>query len=221
MMASLSCQTKVESQQITPPPVANKSPISDTSSTAASTPEPKVNSEIRKFDFKNFTFPWTKEQGAPDLFTLKGGEKESVGDESGASLGNIEYGDVTNDHQEEAMISIYPITGGNCSCHMVYIYTLRNKMPKLLWSFDTWDRAEGGFKRAYSEKGELVVELFGDDRFENGEWQFDIAEGKFNGLCCPTTFTRIQFHWDGKKFVPTGKREVFDYDWRKQRNGKD
>lgn len=181
---------------------------------------PELDSGIRKIDFGNFTFPWTEDQGASDSFTLIEGKKERVGDESGAHLQPIEYGDVTNDKQEEAMISISPETGGNCQCFMVYVYTLKNNKPTLLWSFDTWDRAEGGFKRAYSERGDLVIELFGDDKFENDKWDFDIAEGKFNGLCCPTTYTRFHFHWNGSKFVLTGKPELFNYDWRKHPDGK-
>lgn len=188
--------------------------------TSIPTPSPKSNSNIRKIDFKNFTFPWTEDQGAPDLFTLKDGKKEGAEGEIGAWLQPIEYGDVTNDGEEEAMISIYPWSGGNCQCYMVYVYTLENKKPKLLWSFDTWDRAEGGFKRAYSENGDLVIELFGDNKFENDKWDFDIAEGKFDGLCCPTTYTRFHFHWNGSKFVLPKKPELFDYDWRKYPNGK-
>ena len=189
--------------------------------TATPTPEESPNSAIRKVDFQNFTFPWTKEQGAPGHFTLKNGEKAKVGDqESGAVLGPIEFGDVTNDGQEEALIHIFPVTGGNCSCDMVYVYTVNKGVPKLLWNFDTWDRAQGGFKRAYAENGDLIIELFGDDKYENGKWHFDLAVGKSSGLCCPTTFTRSRFHWNGRKFVLVGKPELFDYDSRKDQGGK-
>ena len=219
VFAIISNQTEVRFQQI-PAPLAEKLPIHKRSAKLVSPPKHKVKSII-DVDFKNFTYPWTSDQGAPGTFTLKNGEKKRVSDEdTQASLQKIEFGDVTSDGKKEAMISIYPWSGGNCQCYMVYVYTLKNDKPLLLWSFDTWDKAEGGFKRAYAKSGDLIVELFGDDTFVGGEWQFDIAEGKFNGLCCPTTITRIHFHWDGKKFIPTGKREVFDYDWRKQRNGR-
>ena len=217
---TLSCHSKTESQQITLTPVVNTSPSIEYSPSVVPTLKTKLYSSIRSIDFKNFTFPWTKDHGTPDYFTLKDGNKYMVGGESGSHLQLVEYGDVTNDKQEEALISISPETGGNCQCYMVYVYTLESGKPKSLWNFDTWDKAEGGFKRAYAENGDLVVELFGDDKFVNNEWVLNIPEGKFDGLCCPTAFTRIRFHWNGNKFVSTGKPEMFDYDWKKHPNGK-
>ncbi|HRH40334.1 MAG TPA: hypothetical protein PKY82_01725 [Pyrinomonadaceae bacterium] len=170
---------------------------------------------IRKVDFKNFTYLYPDES---ETFTLKDGKLEKTEDIDGAILGKIEYGDVTNDKNEEALINIQPITGGNCQCVMVYIYTLENKKTKLLWSFETYDRAQGGFKRTYSENSNLVVETFGDNKFENGKWDFRISKDKPTGLCCPTAFTKIVFKWNGEKFVPFGKPQVFDYDWKKNRN---
>lgn len=180
----------------------------------------KLYSSISKIDFKNFTYPWTEGQKIDEeTFTLKNGEKAIDFDKSnGASLDKIEYGDVTNDGEKEAMISIAPETGGNCQCEMVFIYTLENKKLKLLWSFDTWDRAIGGLKRVYAENGELIVEVFGDDKFENDEWEFSLPKEGAGGLCCPTTFTKFRFKWNGKKFVVEGKPEMFDYDWRKEIN---
>jgi len=178
----------------------------------------KSDSSIRKFDFKNFTYPLTKDQGGEDgeTFTLKKGKQEGNNQQIEATFQTIEYGDITGDGKEEAMISIYPWSGGNCQCYMVFIYTLENKKPKLLWSFDTWDKAEGGFKRAFAENGELIIELFGDSKFENGKWHFTIPEGKFKGLCCPTVFTRNRFKWNGDKFVVQGVPELFDYDPKNQ-----
>lgn len=182
------------------------------------TPLPKPNSSIRKIDFKNFTYPWTENQ-ADGNFTLKKGKKKRVGeDDTEATLQTIEFGDVTNDGEEEAMLSIYPWSGGNCSCEMVFIYTLRNNKPKLLWSFDTWDRADGGFKRAYAENSELVIETFGENTFENGKWKFGFPKEKPTAYCCPTAYTKIRFKWNGEKFITDGKPELFDYDWRKEMN---
>ena len=204
----------------------NISPSSDNSIPAPPTDSKisavkKTDSSIRKFDFKNFTYPLTKDQGGGngETFTLKNGKQEGNENRGEATLQTIEYGDVTNDGSEEAMISVYPYSGGNCQCYMVFIYTLENKKPKILWSFDTWDKAEGGFKRAYSENGALIVELFGDSRFENDKWNFRIPEGKFKGLCCPTVYTKNRFKWNGDKFVPEGTPELFDYDHKNLSKG--
>jgi len=196
-----------------------------TSSLFSPTPTPspkkstvkKTDSSIRKFDFKNFTYPLTEDQGGKgETFTLKNGKQKQTEDQIEATLQTIEYGDITNDGSEEAMLSVYPWSGGNCQCYMVFIYTLENKKPKLLWKFDTWDKAEGGFKRAYAEKNELIVELFGDSKFEDDKWNFTIPEGKFSGLCCPTVYTKSRFKWNGEKFVVEGTPELFDYDWKKE-----
>jgi hypothetical protein len=151
------------------------------------------------------------------VFELRNGGQKKTEQQDGAILQKIEYGDVTNDGEEEAIIRISPDTGGNCSCDIVYIYTYNIEKPTLLWGFGTGDRAEGGLKKIYAENGELIIELFGDDKFENGEWKYDIAEGKFNGLCCPTTFTKFHFKWNGEKFVVDGNPELFDYDWKKSK----
>lgn len=224
------CQKKVADNSslslpqpsVTPQLITSSSPISE------ATPIYKSYSSIRTIDFKNFNFPWTEGQELDKKwFTLIRGKKESSESEkegemeNGARFGSVEFGDVTNDRIEEAMVQLYPITGGNCSCEMIYIYAVENKKPKLLWSFDTEDRASGGFKRAYSEKGNLVIETFGDNKFENGKWDFRMPKDKPSGLCCPTAYTKIVFKWNGEKFVPTGERQVFDYDWRKKIAPKD
>lgn len=181
------------------------------------TPTPSLNSAIGKIDFKNFTFPWTKGLASKDkkTFMLRNGEIpfEQKG-RMGVSLGKTEYADVTNDGEDEALITLSIQTGGSSTPNIVYIYELENKKTKLLWSFDTGDRAIGGFKNVYSENGSLIVELFGDDKFENDEWKFNYPKSKFKGDCCPTAFTKFRFKWNGKKFVLDGNPELFDYDWK-------
>lgn len=169
----------------------------------------KTYSPVRKVDFRNFAYAYP--QDSSEKFALVDGKKERTESEDGARLGKIEYGDVTNDGEEEALLRISPDTGGNCQCEMVFVYTLENGKPKLLWSFDTEDRAAGGLKKTYAEKGKLVVETFGDTRFENGEWDFRMPEGRAGGLCCPTAYTKISFEWNGEKFAPAGEREIHDY----------
>lgn len=101
---------------------------------------------------------------------------------------------------------------------MVFVYTLENEKPKLLWSFDTWDGAQGGLKKVYAKNGKLIVDIFGAAKFENNEWDFRMPEGRADGLCCPTAYTKISFEWNGEKFTPVGNREIYDYDWKKQRS---
>lgn len=181
-------------------------------------PTPNLNSPIRKIDFKNFTYSWTEDLMSDDEknFTLKNGEIPFVMNEQmGVSLSTVEYGDVTNDGQDEAFINLGIQTEGSSVPNMIYVYSIEKGKPKLLWSFDTGDRAEGGFKKIYAENSNLVVETFGDNKFENGKWDFRMSKDKPTGLCCPSTYTKIIFKWNGEKFVPFGERQVFDYDWKK------
>jgi hypothetical protein len=171
---------------------------------------PNLDSPIRKIDFENFTYPWNREN-----FILKNGERPFVmKGQMGVSFAKAEYGDLTNDGAEEAFIKLNLQTGGSSMPNVIYVYTLENKKPKVLWSFTTGDRARGGFKEIFAENGELIVETFGDNKFENGEWKFDYPKDKFKGDCCPTVYTRIRFKWNGKKFVVAGTPELFDYDYQ-------
>jgi len=90
---------------------------------------------------------------------------------------------------------------------LIFVYAADGSRPKEIWIFMTGDRAEGGLKNISFQDGDLVVELFGDDKFENGEWRSTIP--KTEGLCCPTIFTKTIFHWDGKQFVISEQPKVF------------
>ena len=213
---SFSCQTKIETHQAFPNPT--EAQVETPPPVVEPTSEPRNDSPIRKVDFGNFIYPETKgeEFGGLGPIELVDGKNTRTG----ALLSKIEYGDVTKDGIEEALVPVDPYSGGNTSADIVFVYTLVKNQPKLLWSLETGDRAEGGRKRVYAENGDFIVELFGDDKYEKDRWHYDIAEGKFNGLCCPTTFTRFHFRWNGRKFLLTGKPEVFDYDWKEHINGK-
>lgn len=196
---------------ITPTPAAT--PTSKTSAVET------TDSSIRKVDFKNFTYAWTEEMSSDDekTLSLKNGKREFVRNgQIGVKLTKPVYGDVTGDGAEEAFINLSVETGGSAVPNMIYVYTLEKAKPKLLWSFDTGDRAEGGFKQIYAENGELVIETFGESRFENGKWNFQIPEGKFKGFCCPMVFSRNRFKWNGEKFVLSSAPEMLDFDWEKQ-----
>jgi hypothetical protein len=50
-------------------------------------------------------------------------------------------------------------TGDSAFPDLVYIYGLSRGKPKLLWTFETGDRAAGGYRNVCAENGQLVVEL--------------------------------------------------------------
>jgi hypothetical protein len=121
-------------------------------------------------------------------------------------LGSIEYGDVTGDGNEEAIIDLGWITGGSAIPDLVYIYSLKDSRPKLLFTFQTGDRADGGYRHVYAENGGLVIELEGKDKIIGKDLYVD--NGTKNGLCCPTFFTRTRYEWTGTRFLPRGNAKV-------------
>ncbi|HKQ93507.1 MAG TPA: hypothetical protein VJZ77_22800 [Blastocatellia bacterium] len=133
-------------------------------------------------------------------------DKQGFVDEMGVYLGDVRYGDVTGDGQEEAIVVLSILTGGSAMPNCVYVYTWDRRRPKLLWAFDTGDRADGGLRRVKAENGFLLVELYGARRILGKDLY---AEDKTNrGACCPTFFTRARYKWTGNRFRLASKPEV-------------
>ncbi len=157
---------------------------------------------IRTVDFYNFTYFWPEGLLDPTdrdkTFRLKKGRRPETRfadgqvNEMGITLGKIVYGDVTGDEFEEAIIEMSILTGGTAQPNIVYIYTMKNRRPKLLWYFSTGDRADGGYRNAYAQNGRLVIELFN-------------PEGS-QGDCCPIKYTRTIYEWRETRFKPNQKQ---------------
>jgi hypothetical protein len=165
-------------------------------------------SSIRSVDFANFTFPRTtglKVSGGRKTFTLKDGRFPESTNEVGMSLADVTYGDVTGDGVEEAMVNLGIHTGGSAMPNCLYIYTLDGKRPRLLWAFETGDRADGGLRRIYAEDGQLVIELYGRGTRIGGR----LYGTEDVSACCARSVTRTPYRWRGGKFRRAGKSEVF------------
>ena len=100
-------------------------------------------------------------------------------------------------------------TTGAAIPQFVYIYEWKEEKPELLWYFRTGDRADGGLKDLRVENNELVVELYGQDRFLLGEVETGKITGDEEQLCCPTHFTRSAYKWNGTTFLLQGKRHTY------------
>src|SRR5262245_24146730 len=164
---------------------------------------------IRSVDFDNFTYPlpsgFIDRNNPRRTFRFKNGEHPETPDEMGIFLSNVSYGDVTGDGREEAIVTMSIVTGGSALPNIVYIYTLKGSKPRLLWAFDTGDRADGGLRRAKAENGYLLVELYGNGKIIGNLY----AEDKTNrGACCPMFFTRARYKWTGKSFRLASKPKV-------------
>lgn len=182
--------------------------VSKSPSPTVSSPTPRVetqsrvpSSSIHSVDFANYSYPWISDLGNPKkAFRLQNGElpptrnERGLVDAMGVSLQRVDYGDVTGDGQDEAIVVLSILTGGSATPHAIYVYGIGGNQIKLLWSGATDDRADGGLQKVYAQNGELVLERFS-------------PLGK-KGDCCPTRFTRVRYQWRGDRFHPKGKEEI-------------
>ena len=165
---------------------------------------------IGKFDFKNYTYPLPR--GWQDIdskdVTLENGSRRMTEDQIGMSYITTKFGDVTGDGQDEAFVVLKIVTAGAAIPQSVYVFTWKNDAPELVWTFRTGDRTDGGLKNVYAENGEVVIELYGQDRFILGEVETMKITGDEEQLCCPESFTRTRYKWNGRNFLMQGKRET-------------
>lgn len=170
-----------------------------------------TDSAVGKFDFKNYVYPlprgWHDVDGK-EAMLLNGGRRMSE-ERIGLSFVATKFGDVTGDGEDEAFVILKIETAGSAIPQLVYIFTMKAEAPELIWYFRTGDRADGGLKDLRAAGGELVVELFGQDRYILGEVETSKITGDVEQLCCPTFFTRTRYKWNGKKFQLQGNRATF------------
>lgn len=170
-----------------------------------------TDSPLGKFDFKNYVYPlphgWHDVDGKEA--TLLNGARRMSEEKIGLSYVATKFGDVTSDGEDEAFVILKIETAGSAIPQLVYIFTMKTEEPELIWYFRTGDRADGGLKDLRSDDGELVVELFGQDRYILGEIETSKITGDLEQLCCPIFFTRTSYKWNGKNFQLQGKRETF------------
>ena len=171
----------------------------------------KTSSPLGSFDFKNYTYPlpkgWQDVDGKDVILengTRRGGEKTI-----GLAYVTTKYFDATGDGQDEAFVILKIMTAGSAIPQAVYVYLWKNDAPELIWNFRTGDRADGGLKKLQMENGELVVELYGQDRYIIGDAETLKITGDEEQICCPAFFTRTRYKWNGSTFRLAGKRETY------------
>src|SRR5437879_8115945 len=154
------------------------------------TPSPTAPGTIRDVDFKNFTYPWypsyLKSPYGSRRVALKDGKFEVEQNQKAGiwylllELDDVSYADLTGDAREEAIVYLRGISVINRFVGCVFIYALEDgEPPKLLWHYETGDRADGGLRKMEVENGALLIEQ-------------NLLEGA-GGLCCPKRFVRRYF----------------------------
>lgn len=153
-----------------------------------------AQSDIRKVDFKNFTYDVeifeTKEK-----LTVKDGSysRDKEDDKLYFSASAESYGDLDDDGNEEAVVLTMMNTGGTGNFSNGIIFTMKGGKPVVLTRFEGGDRAYGGLVDAKILNKTLVVE------------QYDVGEA--GGACCPEFIVTTIFSWNGKELVQVGKQE--------------
>lgn len=158
-----------------------------------------VNQDIRKIDFKNFTYNPFCAGEEPQNVTVKDGEfgeEKKDGeytDRFSFTIFSVNYGDINGDGNEDAVILSNCNTGGSGQFTEGFIYELKNEKPSLVTRIPGGDRAYGGLVEGRIEKGVLVIE------------SYDVGEQ--GGACCPEFVVTSRFKLSGGKLVETGKAE--------------
>ena len=210
-------------------PPAPASPFPDLQAELLDRRNKTTSSPLGNIDFKNFTYPlprgWQNPDGSDLVLTNGWIEPISVDTDIGmdpdeiaerkarrrigASYVTTKFLDVSGDGQDEAVVILKIETTGWAIPQIVYIYEWKDEKPELIWYFRTGDRADGGLKDIRVENGQLVVELYGQDRFLLGETETGKITGDEEQLCCPTFFTRTFYKWNGRNFQMQGKRLTY------------
>jgi hypothetical protein len=210
---SLACSI-AETRSVSPQSQTNATVIHKIEPHPGQSPSPQ--SPIRSIDFANFIFPAKPlYSDGKESFTLKDGRYEGrpgivgapepFGSPYPVSLMGVVYGDVTNDGEEEAMVVLTESVAGTAIPYYVYIFGMNGNRPKLLWAFAAGDRGDGGLRKVYAaEDDNLVVELYG----KNTSIRDTEDKEEETGACCPKTFTRTRYLWDGIQFRPRGEPEI-------------
>jgi len=176
--------------------------ISLTSPTAKPNASPTPRQPIRSVDFNSVAFPlypvYVGDRGKKKYITIKPGD---------GGPAKLNYGDVTGDGIEEAIMMLGIENRGSAIPEIVYIFGLERTKPKMLWSFETGDRADGGLRQVYAQNGNLVVELYGRGKIIGTNLYAD--DGTRTMQPYPYLITRTRYRWLGSRFQLMGKPEEF------------
>ncbi len=182
-----------------------------------------TESPIGEFDFENYSYPLPRGWQDADSkeVKLEGGKRRLTEEKIGMEYVTTKFFDVNADESDEAFVILQVRTGGTAIPQIVYIFEWKSNKPELLWYFRTGDRADGGLKRIYSDEGNLVVELYGRDRYIFSQMETSKIVGDEQQLCCPTHWTKTRYKKQGDGFSMQGDRwtySVKDVDAEPQKN---
>ena len=210
-VAGCSKSPEVSVQKVSPAPTPEPTKFPPTLSEILDRGDTNTDSPIKDHDFLNYTYPLPR--GWQDVdsreITLVDGTRSMTEEKIGMSYVTTKFGDVTGDDVDEAFVILRVGTGGAATPHIVYVFENGEDEPEIIWYFRTGDRSDGGLKRVYADGGDLVVELFGQDRYIFSQMETLKIIGDEPQLCCPDSFTRNRYKRISNGFELKGKRLTF------------
>jgi hypothetical protein len=153
--------------------------------------------DIRRIDFKNFTYRAHCISDTAQDVTVKDGEFSEEKQEDGYvdrfyfKVFDINYGDLNGDGRDEAIVLTVCNTGGTGNFSEGFIFGMKAAKPTLLARIPGGDRAYGGLRKTRVENGLLVVE--------------SNDPGPEGGSCCPQIIVTTKYKLTGNRIVQSGK----------------
>lgn len=145
---------------------------------------------IRQVDFLNFSYthscadqPTTVDNGS--FFSNTRDQRLSL------DVNDVEYGDLTGDGNDEAVVLTTCSGGGTGRFSEGFIYTLRNGTPVRLAEVEGGDRALGAILRV--KIANRLIEVVKND-------------GGNTGACCPEFVATTRFRLSNNRLVQVGQR---------------
>lgn len=166
----------------------------------------QTEDEIRKVDFKNFTYEpvCAGVDDKAEKVRVKDGEFKEEKEMDGYTerfyfnVFDVSYGDLTGDNQAEAILLTVCNTGGTGNFSEGFVYTMKGGKPALLTRIEGGDRAYGGLREARVKDNTLIVE------------RNDV--GELGGACCPEFSITSNYKLSGNQLRLIGKesrRELY------------
>jgi hypothetical protein len=141
---------------------------------------------IRRVDFKNFSYAWSEEMGdsssVPSLYRCITPPSVNIRVANGIHhyyprnrdalegiyplirVNSVTYGDLQGDGAEEAAVHLNYSTGGTSNWDFLYLYRLRDNVPKLFAILQSGSRGSGGLVRVSMTNGILALDFADEER---------------------------------------------------------
>lgn len=138
----------------------------------------KINTNIRKIDFRNFKYNTSEDLCIENLILRKGRQKYGDSDMDWAELSSVKYVDFDGDGKEEAFVVIeYTTSGSSGGGINAFVFAYRNGSAQQIWS-------KCNERSGTVLKGRLIL-------FTYPEYVGNDAH------CCPSYNTTDTYGWKG------------------------